>query len=265
VHGCDVRSKDSCYCWPLEQIEIDGKMRIAEFEYQAGSNGKMGPRGKELSSVNVPAVEYTKIEEYHAALTAELDLPPKKKERQMAFHRLAAALGLTALSEADESSAVAAVEALSRRATTLEQERNSARSDLAAAQTQLAAAQAGVAAAGKLRIDALIAQAYRDGKLRAARDEAGQPIVSKREARLRRIAAEKNGITQLQEEIDELDVIVPVGQRLASDDATAPDKKPLLSSGDEALDAELENVAAQLGLKVEDMRSFNNSSYIEEG
>jgi hypothetical protein len=258
VHKVDVRGKDSCYCWPGETVEVDGKAQIVEYEYQDAE-------GKELSSVNVPAVKGTKIEEFHAALAAELDFSPTRpKERKMKFHRLAVALGLSALDEADEDRALTAVEALSRRATTAEQELATSRRDLGAAQAQLAAAQTGIQAAGKIRIDGIISAATAAGKIKAVRNAAGEPVMSAKETRLRRIAAEPGGIAQLEAEIAELDVIVPVGQRLQIEEVEAPKRTTIAAVKDGALANAMQAIADQLGIKVEDMVKFQDA-YNQEG
>jgi len=262
VHGVDLLGKESCMCWPLEQIAVDGKQRTVEYEYHGG-------QGKELSAVNVPAVDGTRIEEYRAALAAELDLPPtrKKKERTMAFERLRVILGMTTLSEADEGQAVALVEALRTRATTAEQERDTARTELAALNTQLSAARAGLAVASKARLDALISGAIRDGKIKITRDpKTGDKIVSARETRLRKIGAEPNGLAAVEAEIAELDVIVPVGKRPIAEGTEEPTKQPIAALGagdDEQLNAAMEDIARDLGLDIKDMIEFQQNHYHE--
>jgi len=252
-------------CWPGETVSVDGKPQIVEYEFTVWA-------GKETSGVNIPAVAFTNIEDIRAALAAELQLPPptRNKERPMAFKRLAAALGLAALDEGNEDQALAAVEGLSRRSSTAEQERDTARNERDTARTQLSAAQVGVAAAGKLRLDGLITQAIRDGKIKAVRGADGQPTVSAREARLRKIGAEPSGLAQVQAEIAELDVIVPVAKRLAAEGAGQDRLQARLPEGADTevelagennphLASELQNVAEQLGLKVEDMVNFHNN------
>lgn len=252
AHGDNIRE---CGCWPGESVKVEGKMKTCEYVFTAWS-------GKETSGVNVPAVQHTNIEDIRAALAAELQLPQRKKENRMNWQRLAAALGLTLIDENSEGPALAAVEALSRRASGAEQERDEARRQLAAVQAQLTAAQAGVAAAGKVRIDALIQGALAAGKLKVQRNEKGEVVQSAREQRLRRIAAEANGIAQLEAEIAELDVIVPVGRRVA-EGAREPEKAPALQVSDESLQVEMQIVADQLGLKVEDMVEFHNNHHHE--
>lgn len=218
AHGVDVRSLDSCGCWPLDKVLVDGKEKIVEYEYQQFA-------GKELSAVNVPAVTGTRIEQFHEALTAELDLPPRQtrppqEQKKMAsLPRLAAVLGLTALTDADDDRAVTIAEGLRQGKLAAEQERDTARTELVTARaerdTALAARDAG-------KTDDLIAGAYRDGKLRWGRDETGKAVPSEREARLRRIGKEKDGLAALTAELAEMDVVVPVGQRAAALDAREP-------------------------------------------
>lgn len=220
AHGVDVRGPDSCYCWPGDKVLVDGKEKIVEYEYQKFA-------GKELSAVNVPAVVGTRIEQFHEALTAELGLPPRttrphQEQKKMAsLPRLAAVLGLAALTDADDDRAVTIAEGLRQGKLAAEQERDTARTELTTARaerdTALAARDAG-------KTDDLIAGAYRDGKLRWGRDEAGKAVPSAREARLRKIAKEKDGPAALTAELAEMDVVVPVGQRAAALDAREPDK-----------------------------------------
>lgn len=245
VHRTDVRGMSRCNCWPGDVVEVDGKAQIVEYEYQTAE-------GKELSAVNVPAVKGTQIEEYRAALAAELHIPTTRpKERTtMAFPRLAAVLGLTALAEADEDRAVTIAEGMRQRALAAEQERDAARTELGQAKTALAVS---TAAGAKVRVDAAIGGAYRDGKLKWARDDAGKATPSARELRLRKIA-ERDGLDALTAELAEMDVIVPVGQRLSVDAAVEPDRT--LHAVDPAANPYLASVAEQLGLKVEDMQKF---------
>ncbi len=247
AHGCDIRGLDSCGCWPGEKVLVDGKEKIVEYEYQSFA-------GKELSAVNVPAVIGTRIEEFHQALTAELDLPerrtpPKEHKTMASLPRLAAVLGLTALTDSDEDRAVTIAEGFRQGKLAAEQERDTARTQLAAAEKTrdeaLAARDAG-------RTDDLIAGAYRDGKLRYGRDEDGKAIPSAREARLRTMA-KRDGLDALAAEVAELEIVVPVGQRSALDTAREPAKT---EHGPAALsDADIAATAAQLGVPVADMRA----------
>lgn|GEM_PF-2593908 len=260
IHNVNVLSRESCSCWPGDVVDMSGgKKKQAEFIY-------MGWTGKETSGTNFPAVGTTNIEEIRSALAAELNLPPREKGRSMKnWQRLAAALGLSALTEDDEDTALAALGTMNRRIATAEQERDAARTSLATAQTQLEAARAGLAAASSTRVDELISGAIREGKIRTQRDKDGNIVLSAREARLRRIAKEPNGVAQITAELAEMDVIVPVGKRPVVELTGEPPATDPLVGVDEALAAEMENVAAQLGLKVEDMNNFRSNLRHTEG
>jgi hypothetical protein len=257
VHKADVRGRASCSCWPGDVVEVDGKAQIVEYEFTAW-------QGKELSGVNIPAVEHTNISDIRAALSAELDLSPSRhqptqEQPKMALTRLAAVLGLTALADPDEDRALAAVEALSRRASAAEQDSATLRTQLTASELKVKQAEtaltAATAASSKVRVDGMIKAAYDGGKLRWGRDDAGKPVPSGKEARLRRIAKE-DGLDALTAEIAEMEVVVPVRQRLQSDEAGEPEKKPIGAPSELADNPYIASVAAQLGLKVEDMVGF---------
>lgn len=245
VHGCNILGKDSCYCWPGEEVEVDGKLKIAEYEFK-------GATGKELSAVNVPAVTGTRIEDYRAALAAELHIPQKRiKERSpMAFTRLAAALGLTALADTDEDRAVTVAEGLRTSKLAAEQERDTARAALATATKERDEA---LAARDVGKVDALLTGAYRDGKLRYGRDEAGKAIPSAREARLRSIA-KRDGVDALTAELAEMESVVPVGERGPLAQAREPERTgPALASVPS--DQQLAATALQLGIPVDTIRA----------
>lgn len=250
VHRTDVRGRNACSCWPGDTVEVDGKMQIVEYEFQAAE-------GKELSGVNVPAVKGTQIDEIRAALAAELHLPPtRNKERTMAFPRLAAVLGLTALTEADEDRAVTIAEGMRQRALAAEQERDASRTELAAAKSALTVA---LAAGAKTRIDALINGAYSAGKLRWNRDDKGNATPSLREARLRKIA-ERDGVDALAAEIAELEVVVPVGQRAVADEVQEPPRNLSVVAAED--NPYLAVAAHELGIPLEELkksaREFGN-------
>lgn len=209
VHDVNVRTKDSCYCWPGDEVQYKGELRTVEYEYHDAE-------GEELSGVNIPAVKSTKIEDYRAALAAELNLPrrvqvsvPRTEENPMKYARLAAALALSALDEPQEDAALAAVNGLRNRAASAEQERDTARAQLTAAQAELTAAKAAVAIAGATRLDAMIGEAIRVGKIPVTRDAQGQPQASAMERRLRKIGLEPGGLSQVEQELAELPTIVP--------------------------------------------------------
>lgn len=246
VHGVDVLSSDSCGCWPLETVMVDGKPKVVEYEFSDFS-------GKETSGVVVGAVSDTSVEGIRAALSAELGLHPArrstpKEQKKMAFTRLAAVLGLTELSEAEEARAVTIAEGLRTGKLAAEQERDTARGELTAARKERDDA---IAARDSGKTDDLIAGAYRDGKLKYGRDDKGAATPSPREARLRNIA-KRDGLDALTAEVAEMDVIVPVGQRSIAAITQEPAKAALTSV---PTDAQLAATAIQLGIPVNDLRA----------
>lgn len=261
VHNCDIRQLDSCNCWPgTTVVGVDGKTQIAEYVFS-------DYEGKETSSVVIPAVKDTSVEDVRAALAAELNLPPtrtlitRNKEHRMALHRLAAVLGLAALTDAEESRAVDAVEALQRRATTAETSLAARTTELAQANTALTAA---TGAAREIQVGAILqSQGYAAGKLKRGKDGEGKDTPSPMEGWLRGLAAQPNGIELVKTQLTQMPVIVPVGQRSAADAA----REPVRTDGDSELSADnpyLKNAAQQLGLKVEDMVAFAQN-HIEGG
>jgi hypothetical protein len=247
AHKVDVTKRGSCGCWPGDVVEIEGAKHTVEFEF-------LDAEGTEVSGVNTPAVSGTRIEDVRAALSFELGL--HRKETGMQFTRLAAILGLAALASAtDEDQAISAIESLKRGKLAAEQERDTARTELDTAKKTAAQA---VAKALSGQIDGLLEGAYKGGKLRYGRDEDGNAVPSKKEARLRRIAKE-DGIDALKAELDEMDVVVPVNRRQL--DADPP------RSGSELADGgALSSVAEQLGLDVKDieaeLKSLNSSQEV---
>jgi hypothetical protein len=268
LHNVDVRSSGSCSCWPLMSVVVDGKTRIAEYEFS-------DYEGKETSTVVVPAVKDTSISDVRAALAAELDIHPTRtrtiKENTMRFQRLAAVLRLAALdAEADEAHAVLAVEALQRRATDAETSLATAQAALTGEKTKVTqletALGVAVAAGNKIKVDAALEAAYAKGKLRRTRDAEGNVLADGREVRLRRIASDAtHGLTELTAELAALDVIVPVGRALQSGAVGAPPPTPdVLGTGFEE-NPYVAGIAAQLGLKPEDMIAFQRDHLIGEG
>lgn len=273
AHDVDIRNpKDGCYCWPGDSVDVKGEQREVEYEYHDAE-------GKELSGVNIPAVKSTKIEDYRAALAAELSLtrrttiqvPATPKENPMAFARLAAALALTVLDDHQEDAALSAVNGLRQRAATAEQERDVARAELGAATAQLTAARAALAVAGSVRLDAILTDAIRMGKIPATRDAAGTLQQSAMERRFRRLGAEPGGVAQVEAELAELPSIVPVSPAVGAPASTLAAHPPATDLGtagapaaslaqiqgvDPQLASEMTKIAAQLGLKVEDMVKY---------
>lgn len=271
VHNCDVAKLDGCNCWPGDKVTMtDGRERIVEFIFTDF-------QGKETSSVVIPAVQDTHVDEVRAALAAELGMvarrtlvgPPiddirgqrprmgrehDNKENGMNWTRLAALLGVAALGDGDEDRAIAAVQALTTRATTAE-------TTLASVRTELQQAQAAVrtltATSVGIQIDAALNEhGYRAGKLKHGRDSNGVATASVMEGFLRKLAASE-GVAGLTAALAELPVIVPVNERLQSERTTAPDRVEL--DADSWLTTEnpyLQSAASQLGQKVEDLVAY---------
>lgn len=266
VHGCDVRMSDSCSCWPLSEVTaVDGSKKIAEYLFTDFE-------GKETSTVVIPAVSDTSISDIRAQLSAELGIPATKhrtpppqkptptKENTMRFARLAAFLGMTAFEEADEPAALAAVEALQRRATTAEARAVTAETSLSAVRTQLTNAESALttltAAQVGERITAVLAQGYAAGKLRPTRDKEGKVTEGPIEKFLRGLGA-SGGITVLEAQLAAMPVIVPVGQRLQAFEAGDPERSTIGVEDELTADNPyIVNAAAQLGLKPADMIAF---------
>lgn len=273
AHRSSILARGACGCWPGDMAVVDGKELRAEWEFQKA-------RGTECSGVNSPAVfAGTGVKDIKAALCEELGLsdrviefePEKQpKENQMLFTRLAALLGLTSLSSAnDEESALAAVSNMKRERAAAEQELATTKAELATAKTKLAATEKERDDANEAsltsQVDAELNGAYREGKLRYGRDDKGAATPSTKETRLRRIAKE-DGLEGLRAELADMDVVVPVGERVLTD--KTPEPKRLRASGSGAAPADrrapalaagnddiLNEVAHQLGL--DDMPRFS--------
>jgi hypothetical protein len=273
LHGTSIFGRAACACWPGDKLAAgDGKEHTVEWEFQSA-------RGTETSAVNSPAVVVgTGIKEVRAALCEELgltdrDFRPDNKETQMDFTRLAALLGLTTLSsDVDVERACSAIENIKRERLASEQELATTKTKLADTtkengelKTKLATANDSVL---KIGVDAVLETAYREGKLRHGRDDDGKPTASGKEARLRRIASE-DGIEALRAELAEMDVVVPVGQRVLTEKTPEPKRsrstreatpaerhEPELALGEGNNDV-LDEVALQLGLE-KDMPRFSN-------
>lgn len=259
VHNSDVMKLDGCNCWPGDRVKLeDGRERVVEFIFTT-------PRGKETSSVVIPAVQDTNVNDVRAALAAELSLPPIRtriatitdiKENEMTFHRLAVALGLTALSEGDEDRAVAAVAALQQRAVTAETNLASVRTQLTNAESAIAtltAAQVGQ------RINAsLHTHGYAAGKLVRARDKDGKPVEGPMEAFLRDLGT-KGGLAVMEAQLAAMPVVVPIGKRPQSELANDPTRTE--PGVDETTELGEDNpylisAAEQTGQKVIDLVTF---------
>jgi len=150
---------------------------------------------------------------------------------------------------------------MKRERATAEQERDALKTKLSAAEERATKAEKERDTANetvlKTQVDALLEAAYREGKLRRGRDDEGKALASPKETRLRRIAKE-DGIEGVRVELAEMDVVVPVGERVLTDKTPEPKRarplrdadpaerhQPALADGDDDILAE---VAQQLGL-----------------
>jgi hypothetical protein len=269
IHRVDVRSWGQRCCYPLEVKDVDGKATTVEWCFTSAE-------GVEVSAVNVPAVKGTKIEDIRSALDAEISLGGEAQSNQpitrseMAFPRLAALLGLTALAApTDEESALAAVNNMKRERAAAEQELGTTKAELATTKTKLAAVEKerddANEAALTSQVDAELTAAYREGKLRYGRDDKGAATPSSKEARLRRIAKE-DGLEGLRAELAEMDVVVPVGERVLTDRTPQPKRTKAFREATPAERRELSDIGnnesigeafEQLGLDAKDMPRFN--------
>lgn len=242
AHKVDLRSRNACGCWPGDKVALDGVEHIVEYEFQSAE-------GIETSGVNVPAVSGTRIEDVRAALAAELGIPKSKGQDMDLVAILAGILGCAA----NAPDVQRAVEVAHRGRLAAEQERDTARTELAEAKKTALAA---VAKSLATEVNALIADAYKAGKLRYGRDDEGKPTPSSKEERLRRIAKE-DGVKGLRAELDEMEVVIPLGKR----ELDANDHRE--HAGGELSQA-LVDVAAQLGLDPKDLEA-EYSRFAEEG
>lgn len=256
VHGNKVdpwEGRYGCDCWPLQVVMVDGEPKIVEYEFTSAE-------GDETSAVVLPASGGTKIESIRAALAAAIrTFPPPQGHPLMNLTRLAAILGMSALSTADEDRAVLAANELVRRASAAEAELAlykdralTAEGALATARTELATL---TATRDTADINAQVDRAYREGKLSIQRDAEGKRIESKTEAALRK-AGKTLGVAGLTSYVDEMPVIVPVGQRAVSEALADNLPRTETGIGAESLPGEiLDSVADQLGLDHKTVRA----------
>lgn len=245
AHGCDVRAADSCSCWPGDTVMIDGKPQIVQYEFS-------DYEGKETSTVVIPAVRDTSVEEIRAALTAELHLPSRRtkpKEPAMPFTRLAAALALTALTDADEDRAVTAVTALRERAAAAELDAGQQRAEVTRLTAELAIQTALAQAAGAAATDALIADAYKAGKLVHGKDAEGKNTPDTLESLLRDYG-KTAGRDKLATKLTEMPTRIPLGQSPLPAATEPPRQLAAVPT-----DAQIANVAMQLGLTIDQVRA----------
>lgn len=243
AHNAPVFEK--CSCWPLDLVALDGEERIAEYEFTSAE-------GDETSGVNTPAVSGTKIEEVRAALAASLK-QPQERPSQMAFPRLAAVLSLAALTENDDERAASSVEEIKRGKLAAEAERDTYKARALDAEGKLAtAAKEKAEAEAKLtarEVDAVIESAYTAGKLIAKRDGEGKRIASKLEDGLRKIGTTL-GVDALKAHVEDLPVVVPLGQRR---DDVAPAELDATDPATSIPSTILASTAAQLGLDAKEV------------
>lgn len=242
------RARMDCSCWAGQEVEVDGKRRIAEYEF---SDAEL----PEVSAVNSPAVGGTRIDEVRAALAAEIDHYNGRSSPIMTtMPTLAARLGLAAT--ASEAELVTALDARAReseatlavatqRAANAEQALAPLRAELA---TALAAAQAGT-------IDTALAGAYLDGRLLRLTGEDGKQTPDPFEASLRALGSVAPAAFATQ--LAALPVRAPVG--LAAIGVGGPGKAGGTPPGGPApvqLDAATSIAASQLGLSAEDLAKY---------
>ena len=271
LHG--TPAWEQCDCSPGDTVKMGEHDRLAEWEFTSWS-------GKELSSVNIPAVPWTDVKDVRAALAAELQLTPRgrTKENGMPFAKLAAALGLAALTDSDEDRALAAIAGLRSRVEAAEGRASALQTSLAQSEAALqVATEAGVSArrdAQRAQVDSLISTlGYQAGKLQYARDPQNprSVIPSPREVRLRKLA-ERDGIDALRDELGDMPVIVPVGERMQSSTVAPPAARAgyaLSGQAEDTLYTEdnpyLLNACEQLNVPIKDAVAFANKHVSTEG
>lgn len=274
VHDCDILKGDSCGCWPGDKVMLDGRERVVEFVFTKYS-------GKETSSVVIPAVQDTHVGDVKAALAAELGITDrltrrptvavpinvKEKNPMKLFHRLAVALGLTALSEENEhgeAQVLAAVEALRQRAVTAETKLATTEGKLTQAETAVSTL---TAASVGMQIDAALqADGYKAGKLKYGQDAEGKRTPSPLESFLRDIGT-KGGIAVLKAQLGAMPVIVAVGQRPQSEIVATPALTVIGENDETGLTEDnpyLRNAAEQTGQKVGDLVAFAKGHISQE-
>lgn len=244
VHGTPART--SCRCWAGEEVEVDGVKRIVEYEF---SDAEL----VEVSTVNVPAVLGTEIEEIRAALAAEIETHNGRSYFTMSnLAKLAAHLGCAAAATEDEI--LAAVQQREQRAgAELEVARQraiNAEQALAPLQTQLAELQRTARAAS---VDAAIAEAYASGRLLRATDAQGGSQPDPFEASLRKLGAAA-GLDVLAAALAEVPARAPIG--LAPHGAPGQGRPSPLPGLQPQLDDQTVRSARQLGLSEEDLHRY---------
>ena len=248
VHGVSVLSGDSCGCWPLETVMVDGKPQIVQYEFS-------DYEGKETSGVVVGAVSDTSVEGIRTALSAELPLhparprPPKEPKKMAIAPKLAAALKLTA--DADDDSAVTAATTLHTRAVTAEAELGLARADVTRLTSEVGRLTKEVEAAGAAALDGIIEGAYKSGKLAFGKDVDGKNTPDPNEELLRDLGKLK-GRAALSAHVEKMRAVVPVGTPPIAEKAGEAPKTTLKAVPS---DQQIRDTAAQLGVPENDLRA----------
>jgi hypothetical protein len=247
VHGVDLMSSDSCGCWPLETVMVDGKPQIVQYEFT-------NYEGKETSGVVVGAVQDTSTEEVRAALSAELHLhparprPPKESKKMALAPKIAAALKLSV--DVDDESAATAVTTLQTRAVTAEAELGLQRAEVARLTTENARLAKEVEVASATALDGLIEGAYKSGKLAHGKDAEGKSTPDPNEELLRDLGRLK-GRAALSAHIEKMRAVIPVGVPPISTTTTEAPKTTLAAV---PTDQQIHDAATQLGVSENDMR-----------
>ena len=169
----------------------------------------------------------------------------------MPFPKLAAALALTALAEADEDRAVTAVTALRERASAAELEAGTLRTEVARLTADLGVQTALAAAAGAAAIDSLIADAYKSGKLGHGKDAEGRNTPDELESLLRDYG-KTAGRDKLAAKLSAMPARIPVGITPIVSQVKEAERQ----TGDGKLDeAAIARTAASMGIPVDELRS----------
>ncbi len=101
-------------------------------------------------------------------------------------------------------------------------------------------------------LDAVIADGYATGKLGYSRNEKGEAEPDALESMLRDLGSAK-GPDAVKAKLTAMRMTIPVGQRQLTADIKEPAK--ILLSYDDAVDAQLQVAADQLGIPVEQLRA----------
>ncbi len=233
VH-CSLCDADWSQCdhWPGKP---DDRGRIAEAVFQEAD-------GIETSAVPIPAVPETGIEDVRAALTLARSTRGPAPRRGHDMKAILKALGLA--DDASEADAAARLAALTSQLDLERAAHEQTKTALGSAQTQLAAAAERELA---VRIDALISDAVKAGKLPPI--VAGQPP-SKLVAAIRTTAI-KLGYDVAAEYVADLPRITPAGAPSVLAETTAPPRAAA------EFTPELESVMRQMGLTREQVVKAN--------